>query len=117
MINSDLMIEASDLRRTFKRTEAVKGIDLSVRRGEIFGLLGPNGAGKTTTIRMLSGQIVPDSGRASVAGCDVVKEHAQLKKRIGVVFEEQNLYERLTARNNLRFSCWLYNLSESRVDE
>jgi ABC-2 type transport system ATP-binding protein len=117
MIDNDLMIEASDLRRMFKSTEAVKGISFSVRRGEIFGLLGPNGAGKTTTIRMLTGQIEPSGGHATVAGCDVVREHQQLKERIGVVPEEQNLYERLSARNNLRFSCWLYNLPESRVDE
>lgn len=117
MIDNDLMIEASDLRRVFKSTEAVKGISFSVRRGEIFGLLGPNGAGKTTTIRMLTGQIEPSGGHATVAGCDVVREHQQLKERIGVVPEEQNLYERLSARNNLRFSCWLYNLPESRVDE
>jgi len=117
MTNNDLMIEVIDLKRTFKQTEAVKSISFSVRRGEIFGLLGPNGAGKTTTIRMLTGQIVPDSGHATVAGCDVVRDHQQLKKHIGVVFEEQNLYERLSARNNLRFSCWLYNLPENRVDE
>jgi ABC-2 type transport system ATP-binding protein len=117
MIENDLMIEANDLRRSFKNQEAVKGISFSVRRGEIFGLLGPNGAGKTTTIRMLTGQITPNGGHATVAGCDVVRDHQQLKERIGVVSEEQNLYERLSARNNLRFSCWLYNLPESRVDE
>ena len=100
------MIEAIELRRSF-----------SVQHGEIFGLLGPNGAGKTTTIRMLSGQIDPSGGRATVADCDVVKDRARLKERIGVVFEEQNLYERLSATNNLRFSCWLYNLPESRINE
>lgn len=117
MTTSDLMLEVVDLKRAFKNVDVVKGINFSVRRGEIFGLLGPNGAGKTTTIRMLTGQIVPNGGRAIVAGCDVVKDHQQLKERIGVVFEEQNLYERLTARNNLRFSCWLYKLPERRVDE
>ena len=66
---------------------------------------------------MLTGQIEPSSGHAKVASCDVVREHQRLKERIGVVPEEQNLYERLSARNNLRFSCWLYNLPESRVDE
>lgn len=117
MTNSELMIEARDLRRSFKNNEAVRGISFSVRRGEIFGLLGPNGAGKTTTIRMLTGQIIPSSGSATVAGCDVVRNHQQLKERIGVVAEEQNVYERLSARNNLRFNCWLYNLPESRADE
>ncbi len=111
------MIEACELRRSFKTKEAVAGISFSVRRGEIFGLLGPNGAGKTTTIRMLTGQIDPSSGSARVAGCDVIKERAQLKQRIGVVFEEQNLYERLSAWHNLEFSCWLYGLPTSRIDE
>ena len=130
---TDVMIEAVDLRRIFRTsqvmggtvdaqrvshtTEAVAGISFSVRRGEIFGLLGPNGAGKTTTIRMLTGQIDPSGGSAHVAGCDVVKERGQLKERIGVVFEEQNLYERLSARLNLEFSCWLYGTATSRVDE
>jgi ABC-2 type transport system ATP-binding protein len=113
----DIMIEAHDLRRAFKHKEAVAGISFTARRGEIFGLLGPNGAGKTTTIRILTGQIDPSGGSAMVAGCDVVKDRARLKERIGVVFEEQNLYERLSARNNLAFSCWLYGLPESRADE
>ena len=112
-----LMIEAHDLRRAFRHKEAVAGISFTARRGEIFGLLGPNGAGKTTTIRILTGQIDPSGGSAMVAGCDVVKDRARLKERIGVVFEEQNLYERLSARNNLAFSCWLYGLPESRADE
>ncbi|SRR5579883_2801995 len=115
--STDLMIEAADLRRSFGAKEAVAGISFSARRGEIFGLLGPNGAGKTTTIRMLTGQIDPSGGGARVAGCDVVKERAQLKARIGVVFEEQNLYERLSARLNLEFSCWLYGVEKRRVDE
>ncbi|MDQ2906486.1 MAG: ABC transporter ATP-binding protein [Chloroflexota bacterium] len=113
----ELMIEARDLRRTFGTKEAVTGISFSVRRGEIFGLLGPNGAGKTTTIRMLTGQIDPSGGNASVAGCDVVRERARLKECIGVVFEAQNLYERLSAHQNLQFSCWLYGLPASRADE
>lgn len=116
MPSPDLMIEARALRRVFGDKVAVAGISFQARRGEIFGLLGPNGAGKTTTIRMLTGQIDPGGG-AIVAGCDVVKDRAQLKERIGVVFEEQNLYERLSARLNLEFSCWLYGLPESRADE
>ena len=117
MINGEVMIEAIDLRRTFGAKEAVQGISFTVRKGEIFGLLGPNGAGKTTTIRMLTGQIDPSGGSARVAGCDVVKERSKLKERIGVVFEEQNLYERLSARLNLEFSCWLYGVDVNRVDE
>src|SRR5689334_11527384 len=97
MKNTELMIEAHDLRRVFGKKEAVAGISFEVRRGEIFGFLGPNGAGKTTTIRMLTGQIDPSAGKAIVAGFDVVRERGQLKEHIGVVFEEQNLYERLSA--------------------
>ncbi len=113
----DPMIEVSDLQRMFGKKEAVKGISFTVRQGEIFGLLGPNGAGKTTTIRMLTGQIEPTRGHATVAGCDIVKDHATLKERIGVVFEDQNLYERLSAQLNLEFSCWLYGLPKQRIDE
>ncbi len=114
---SDLMIQANDLRRSFGEMEAVAGVSFSVERGEIFGLLGPNGAGKTTTIRMLTGQIDPTGGSAVVAGCDVVKDRQRLKERIGVVFEEQNLYERMSARENLAFSCWIYGLPLKRADE
>lgn len=67
------MIEVHDLHRTFGTREAMAGISFCAQRGEIFGLLGPNGASKSTTIRMLTGQINPDKGSASVAGCDVVK--------------------------------------------
>ncbi len=111
------MIIVENLSRMYGKREAVTGISFQVERGGIFGLLGPNGAGKTTTIRMLSGQIDPSSGRAMVAGYDVVKQRQQLKRSIGVVFEDQNLYERLTAHQNLAFSCWLYGLSEKRIDE
>jgi ABC-2 type transport system ATP-binding protein len=117
MKNPELMIEAQDVRRVFGKKEAVAGISFEVRRGEIFGFLGPNGAGKTTTIRLLTGQIDPSAGKAIVAGCDVVRERQQLKGHIGVVFEEQNLYERLSARDNLEFSCGLYGIARSHVDE
>lgn len=117
MNTSEPMIDAHDLRRSFGAKQAVAGITFQTRKGEIFGLLGPNGAGKTTTIRMLTGQIEPGGGSATVAGCDIVADRALLKERIGVVFEEQNLYERLSARLNLAFSCWLYELPESRTDE
>jgi ABC-2 type transport system ATP-binding protein len=113
----ETVIEVEDLRRSFKEKEAVAGISFSIERGEIFGLLGPNGAGKTTTIRLLTGQIDPNGGRARVAGCDVVRDRTKLKALIGVVFEDQNLYDRLSGRDNLRFSCWLYDLPESRADD
>jgi ABC-2 type transport system ATP-binding protein len=88
-----------------------------VQEGEIFGFLGPNGAGKTTTIRLLTGQIHPTSGRASVSGFDIVHQRQQLKRCIGVVFEEQNLYERFSGRENLAFSASLYGVDSKRVEE
>jgi ABC-2 type transport system ATP-binding protein len=80
-------------------------------------LAGAKGAGTSTTIRMLTCQINPDKGSASVAGCNIVKERTRLKTRIGIVFDEPNLYERLSARLNLAFCCWLYGVPESRIDE
>jgi ABC-2 type transport system ATP-binding protein len=117
VVDRATMIEAQDLRRAFGAKEAVAGINFSVQRGEIFGLLGPNGAGKTTTIRILTGQLDPSGGWACVAGYDVVKQRSLLKARIGVVFEDQNLYERLSVRQNLMFSCRLYGAPKRRVDE
>jgi ABC-2 type transport system ATP-binding protein len=99
---ADSMITAGNHRRTFQDLVAVAGISYSVQHGQIYGLLGPNGAGKTTTTRMLTGQIDPSGRSATVAGCDVARDRVQLKERIGVVFEEQDLYERLSARDNLR---------------
>ena len=110
-------IEVQNLVRTYGRLRAVDGISFSVEAGEFFGFLGPNGAGKTTTISILTGQLRPTSGRAWVAGCDVVTEREMLKPQIGVVFEFQNLYQRLNARDNLIFSAGLYGVPKVRVDE
>jgi len=110
-------IETENLVRSYNGVRAVDGLTFAVEEGEIFGFLGPNGAGKTTTIRMLTGQIRPTEGRAVVAGCDVVRERERLKPRIGVVFEHQNLYERLSGRENLRFSARLYGVPPGRIDD
>ncbi|UCD98906.1 MAG: ABC transporter ATP-binding protein [Chloroflexota bacterium] len=110
-------IEVNNLTRNFNGLKAVAGISFSVEPGEIFGFLGPNGAGKTTTIKILTGQLRPTSGWAKVAGCDVVDEREQLKPQIGVVFEHQNIYERLSARDNLDFIARLYGIDRRAVDE
>ncbi len=109
-------IEVNNLTRNYDGLRAVDGISFSVEPGEIFGFLGPNGAGKTTTIRMLTGQLRPTSGTAKVAGYDIVRERQQLKPRIGVVFESQNLYERMSGRDNLAFFARLYRVREARVE-
>jgi ABC-2 type transport system ATP-binding protein len=110
-------IETHELSRDFGEVNAVDRITISIPAGELFGFLGPNGAGKTTTIRMLTGQLRPTSGGARVAGCDVVTERTQLKRRIGVVFEYQNLYERMSAVENLNFIADLYGASRRRVSD
>jgi ABC-2 type transport system ATP-binding protein len=110
-------IEVDNLSRTFNSLQAVDHISFSVAAGEIFGFLGHNGAGKTTTIRMLSGQLLPSSGYARVAGCDVITEQRRLRPLIGVVSEHQNLYERMSGRENLEFAARLYGQDMRRVDE
>jgi ABC-2 type transport system ATP-binding protein len=111
------MIEVEDLVKRYGDVHAVNGISFTVAEGEIFGLLGHNRAGKTTTIRMLTGRTLPTSGTARIAGHDVVSQLGQVKPLINLVFEEPNLYERLTGRENLRFFAELYDVDAKRVDE
>lgn len=90
---------------------AVDGIDLVIRRGELFGLLGPNGAGKTTTIRMLCTLLIPSSGRARVWGFDVADQAQEVRRRLGVVLTgERSIYWKLTARENLEYFAALYQV-------
>ncbi len=110
-------IEVTGLSRTFNGLRAVDTISFTVEPGEIFGFLGHNGAGKTTSIRMLTGQLRPTAGHARVAGCDVVIERRRLKPFIGVVSENQNLYERMSGRENLTFAARLYGTGRKRIDE
>ncbi|MGC9350100.1 MAG: ABC transporter ATP-binding protein [Anaerolineae bacterium] len=110
-------IEVHDLTRDYGDLRAVDHVNFTVAQGEIFGFLGPNGAGKTTTIRMLTGQLRPTGGSAQVLGHDVVQEREVLQAKIGVVFEHQNVYQRMTGRDNLAFSARLYGVDGERVDE
>jgi ABC-2 type transport system ATP-binding protein len=104
-----------------RAVHAVKGIDLHVEAGQIYGFLGPNGAGKSTTIEMLCTIRNPDAGSARVGGFDVVRERDQVRRRIGLVFQQQTLDQQLTAEQNLRFHADLYGLSRAdgqrRTDE
>jgi ABC-2 type transport system ATP-binding protein len=110
-------IEVTDLTRDYKDVRAVDHISFDVAPGEIFGFLGPNGAGKTTTIKMLTGQLRPSAGSAKVAGWDIILDRDQLKPRIGVVFEHQNIYERLSGYDNLLFSTRLYGVDKERIHQ
>jgi ABC-2 type transport system ATP-binding protein len=111
------MISVEDLRKHYKDVRAVDGIGFEVAEGEVFGLLGHNGAGKTTTIRVLTARALPTSGRARVAGFDVATQRAQVRPLINLVFEEQNLYERLSGRDNLRLFARLYGVAAARADD
>jgi daunorubicin resistance ABC transporter ATP-binding subunit len=108
-------IRTEDLRKTYKSSrgdvEAVRGIDLNVPQGEFFGLLGPNGAGKSTTIGMLTTLVAPTGGRAWVAGHDVVKSPVEVKRRIGVVTQNNTLDMQLTVQENLEFRSRFFGLS------
>jgi ABC-2 type transport system ATP-binding protein len=103
-------IQAVDLSYSYGRQLAVDHIGFQVAPGEVLGFLGPNGAGKSTTIKMLTGQLRPATGSASVLGLDVSRETARAQARIGVVFEEKNLYEGLTAAENLDFFARLFGI-------
>lgn len=96
------VISVSALRKSFGNVHAVRGIDLSVRRGELFSFLGPNGAGKSTTINMLCTLLRPDEGTVTVDGLDVVSNPDAVKERIGIVFQESLLDKILTVRENLQ---------------
>ncbi|MEO3748483.1 ABC transporter ATP-binding protein [Plantactinospora sp. B5E13] len=120
---SEYAIEAVGLHRTYRsrtgwsrprrrEVTAVRGVDLTVRQGELFGLLGPNGAGKTTTIKLLNTLLVPTAGTARVAGYDVVRQTREVRRRIGYVFGgDRGLYDRLSARDNLRYFAELYGVA------
>jgi len=117
------MIAVDSLSKSFgKRREvkAVDGVSFTAADGEITGLLGPNGAGKTTLLRMLATLVVPDAGRANVAGLDVVTDRRAVRRRIGVLSDARGLYPRLTARENIRYFGRLHGLAgaalERRVD-
>ena len=111
------MIEAIEVTKKYKTVTALNNISFKVEKGEIFGFLGPNGAGKTTTLRILTGQIKPTSGKASVCGYDIIKDTKKLKENIGVVFEHQNLYHRLSGIHNLDLFRRLYGVSQKRIYE
>ena len=115
--STGVTIEIEHLNKHYGEVRAVDDVSLSAREGEILGLLGHNGAGKTTTIRMLTGRARPTSGTARVCGHDVVHERERMKPLINLVFEEQNLYERLSGRENLQLFAELYGLPKARVEE
>lgn len=108
---------AKGLVRRFGKTEAVKGVDLSIAPGEFYGLLGPNGAGKTTTIKMIVGLLRPTEGTAGIGALDTWKNPVEARRLIGVLPEEFNLYERLTGAELLDFTSSVHGLPEGQARE
>ncbi|HLX25323.1 MAG TPA: ABC transporter ATP-binding protein [Usitatibacter sp.] len=111
------MLEATDLWKKYGEVQAVSGISLTARSGQIVGLLGPNGAGKTTTVSMIAGLTAPDRGRVAIDGMPLTETANDAKRRIGLVPQEIALYEELGAEANLRLMGALYGIEGKLLDE
>ncbi|MER6594838.1 ATP-binding cassette domain-containing protein [Micromonospora purpureochromogenes] len=117
------MIETRGLRKSFrsragretKTVDAVRGVNLQVAEGEIFGFLGPNGAGKTTTLRMLATLIEPDGGEATIAGADLRKDPAEVRRRIGYVAQGGSTWDESTAREELVLHARMYGIAKAEA--
>lgn len=114
-------IETFDLCKYYPNVKAVDKLNLKIKKGEIFGLLGPNGAGKTTAISMLCTILPPTSGTATVNGFDIIKEPAEVRKSIGIVFQQPSVDDLLTGRENLMMHTLLFKMPKEirkkRIDE
>ena len=108
-------VQTHELVKQFADFVAVDHINLRVNRGSFFGFLGPNGAGKSTTIKMLTGLLAPTSGTLSVLGLDITKSPMEVKRRIGVVPEDLNLFERLTGAEMLSFTGRMYGVRTEEI--
>jgi ABC-2 type transport system ATP-binding protein len=116
-MNSENAVEVTNLTKHFNSLVAVNNISFEVKNGELFGFLGPNGAGKTTTIRMLTGVVKPDGGRASIFGYDVIKQGLKTRQLMGIVPEMSNAYVDLSAWNNLMLIGGLYGVNKRQRTE
>lgn len=118
-MNNHLAIDVKDLHKRFGTIQAVDGVDLQVKEGEIFGFLGPNGGGKTTTIRMICGLLTPDSGSGTCLGYDIITQAREIKTQIGYMTQKFSLYEELSIYENFEFIARMYNVSdrETRIQE
>ncbi|MBB6455065.1 ABC-2 type transport system ATP-binding protein [Salirhabdus euzebyi] len=109
------MLEVTDLKKQYKQTKAVDGVNLFIEQGEIVGLLGPNGAGKSTTISMMSSLIPPSEGDVRFLNESVIKQPQKLREKLGVVPQEIALYLNLTARENLQFFGKIYKMDKKQL--
>jgi ABC-2 type transport system ATP-binding protein len=114
---ADIVIAATGLKKLYGGVPAVDGIDLSIKRGEIFGLLGPNGAGKTTTILMLLGLTEASGGSVTVAGFNPMREPLEVKRHVGYLPDSVGFYDNLTARQNLRYTARLAQIGRDEIED
>lgn len=112
------MLEVRDISKKFKDTKVVDRLSFDVEDGQIIGLLGENGAGKTTTLRMISTMLKPTEGTIQVNGYDVIKNPSQVRKQIGILFGgEVGIYDRLSARENIKYFGRLYGMNEEQMNK
>ena len=116
-MKSAATVEIQELTRYYGDRKALNGVSFDVQGGEIFGLLGPNGGGKTTLLRILSTLLVPSSGRAMIFGLDVARKPQEVRRRIGIVFQAQNVDGKLTSAENLRHQGHLYGLRGQKLKQ
>jgi len=110
-------ITVDNVKYNYGDIQAVKGITFTVKEGEIFGFLGPNGAGKSTTIKILTGQLYPKNGKITVLGLDITKKSGKVQAQIGVCFERINLYEQMSAIENLKLFANLFGVKKFDANE
>ncbi|KTC66793.1 ABC transporter ATP-binding protein [Legionella birminghamensis] len=110
----EAIIDVHDLRKSFDGKLVVKGVDMYVRKGEVFGFLGPNGSGKTTTIRMLCGLLTPDSGSGTCLGYDILRESSKIKEHVGYMTQKFSFYTDLSVEENLNFVARVYSMDNRK---
>ncbi|STX50363.1 ABC transporter ATP-binding protein [Legionella busanensis] len=118
-MTKDIIIDVYDLHKSFDNRVVVNGVDLHVKKGEVFGFLGPNGSGKTTTIRMLCGLLTPDAGRGTCLGYDIIRESKEIKQHVGYMTQKFSFYTDLSIEENLYFVARVYGMNnrKQRVEQ
>lgn len=114
-MTSEAIIDVKNLTKSFDGKVVVNGLDMLVKKGEVFGFLGPNGSGKTTTIRMLCGLLTPDAGEGHCLGYDIVKDSFKIKQHVGYMTQKFSFYTDLSVQENLNFVARVYNLDNRKI--